>query len=84
MFQHFRSYKRQSKQNNTNTNASDAIKASVKNMNSEQLGSLFSTVADARGVIVICASYREDIDMNLIGSEQKPLCNDEWKQFSED
>ena len=63
--------------------AFEAIKSSLKEMNSEQLSTLFSAVADAKGIIVACAAYKEDFDDTLKENNKPPLTNDEWKLFRE-
>lgn len=61
--------------------AFEAIKASLKEMDSEQLSTLFSAVADAQGIIVACAAYKEDFNETLKENDKPPLTDDEWKLF---
>ncbi len=65
------------------TNAFEAIKSSLKDMSSEQLESLFSAVADTRGVIVVCGAYREEYDDALKDYNKPPLTDNEWTTFRE-
>lgn len=63
--------------------AFEAIKDSIKEMDSKQLSVLFSAVADAKGIIVACAAYKEDFDDTLKENKKAPLTDDEWKLFRE-
>lgn len=63
--------------------AFEAIKASIKEMDSNQLSELFSAVAEAKGIIVACAAYKEYFDDTLKENNKPPLTDDEWKMFRE-
>jgi hypothetical protein len=63
--------------------AFEAIKSCLKEMDSTQLHDLFRAVADANGIIVACAAYREDYNETLKEYGKPPLSDDEWKLFHE-
>lgn len=59
----------------------DAILASLTELDVKQVNTLFHKILDKKGVLIVCASYREDFDSTLEENHKNKLTDDEWEQF---
>ena len=57
------------------------ILSSVAEMNINQVDALFNKILDKKGILIVCASYREDFDNTLEDNGKDKLSDDEWNKF---
>ena len=59
----------------------ESMLASLAEMDVKQVDTFFHKILDKKGVLILCASYREDFDSTLDDNDKEKLTDDEWKQF---